>query len=697
MKPIVHKNYQIFEIENLASSGDYTAKLWRIKNIVTNNIFAYITKLSGTLKAIENIDNDKKYISAVIDKVLESLDLGIEIIDTQINITTWTREEKKNVGIFYTPRPVVEFIFDILNIYKNDEDKKTHRWDTHTPEFHCPSVIDPAAGGGDFLKVAIQKGFTMADWVFGMDIDKAAVNRWKDINLLSEFGGSSQDLHAHFFHQNGLDDIKWGQHTKSYKYKLKRSDIKNQQFDTVVGNPPYGGLGLSKEDLNSNSLIDQLSKSEILPKEIIEDLTRVNKQMDLFGTSKKDLVALKAINRLNSFPIEVLFLERFINLAKPGGFVAMIIPDGILTNSNLTYVREFIIKKCTLKTVISLPRDTFKTVKTNAKTSIIILQKNKEKQKIIKDYPIFLASVNKIEDKLLNSVVSNYNHYYNSKNKTMDNNQKVYTALDDMGKELIMIRVDKTLSDLMSEKPFSRFDANYWSSKYDTVIIELKKSKIKTNYLGLLTDSDDWLISTDHVRDSKGEKEGNNFPVEYYSPAGLLFTGYDTSKIPHCTENAFNRMKRARPLQNDVLLGGFGMGPTGKSIVIWHAPSDKSIVGNIFILRTKKFYNPFVLDTFFKTKYGKAQFDRFKTGVAFNSLSNDEIKYLLIPKFGEKLDKQIIDKYQKMIEVHDKAMEAKGKGDEGVYKENIEIAQGLLKDLIAKTEQVIRGEREDIV
>ena len=156
-------------------------------------------------------------------------------------------------------------------------------------------------------------------------------------------------------------------------------------------------------------------------------------------------------------------------------------------------------------------------------------------------------------------------------------------------------------------------------------------------------------------------------------------------------------MKRARPQQNDILLGGFGMGPTGKSIVLWQAPSNRSIVGNIFILRTKGFYNPFVLDVFFKTKYGKAQFDRFKAGVAFNSLSNDEIKYILVPLFEKKLISQITNGYGEVIRLHNKAMESGLNGKESECKADLEQAEKSLKELIAKTEAVIRGEKDNII
>jgi hypothetical protein len=156
-------------------------------------------------------------------------------------------------------------------------------------------------------------------------------------------------------------------------------------------------------------------------------------------------------------------------------------------------------------------------------------------------------------------------------------------------------------------------------------------------------------------------------------------------------------MKRAQVYQYDLLLGGFGMGPTGKSVLLIHKPADKAIVGNIFIIRTGKNYNPFVLDTFFKCKYGQAQFNRYKTGVAFNSLSNDEIRYVTIPDFPNIIAKHIEGEYKKMIAYHNKAMEAKAKGNRAGYEKNIEIAENMLRKLITKTEAVIRGERKDII
>jgi len=261
----------------------------------------------------------------------------------------------------------------------------------------------------------------------------------------------------------------------------------------------------------------------------------------------------------------------------------------------------------------------------------------------------------------------------------------------------LMIRVDKSLKEMMEEKPFSRWNATYWHPTLEAIIKDLRNSKFQVKSVSDFFSDDGWLISTDHVRASRGELEGDNYPVEYYTPDGFMFTGYRTYHIPHCTENAYIRMKRAKPLSMDLLLGGFGMGPTGKSLVLWQQPEDKAIVGNIFILRTKDKYNPFLLDVIFKSKYGQAQFKRFKAGVAFYSLSNDEIKSLMVPIFPEKIIESVKNNYLQMTKYHDKAMRAKKQGNENVYKENIEIAERVLRDLIEKTEQVITGKKDDVV
>jgi len=71
--------------------------------------------------------------------------------------------------------------------------------------------------------------------------------------------------------------------------------------------------------------------------------------------------------------LEVLFLELFLKLAKPRGRIAIILPDGPLSNRPFTYVRDWLLRRAHIEIVVSLPRTTFSA--TTAKTNIIVARK----------------------------------------------------------------------------------------------------------------------------------------------------------------------------------------------------------------------------------------------------------------------------------------------------------------------------------
>jgi len=317
------------------------------------------------------------------------------------------QNKQKDLGIFYTSPSVVNFIFDILNILKNKDDKETGRWLTRKP-LHYPSIIDPACGEGIFLKKALEKKFTKPDWIFGLDIDEEIVKKWPEINLLNEFNGNKEKLYSHFFHQDGLDKIHWEQHKPEYYGKLKKEDINKEQFDTVVGNPPYGGIGIQENQLK-DSVIENLSQFNLITKEVKKELNST--QEGLFQEQKQNSLKKEFKNRLKSFPIEILFLEKFIRLTKPNGWIAVIIPDGILANSSLHYVREFIVEKTVVIAIISLPRGTFKEAGTNAKTSILILKKKKEKDNNL-NYPVFLSNMEKLSQDIFDTIINSFKKFY---------------------------------------------------------------------------------------------------------------------------------------------------------------------------------------------------------------------------------------------------------------------------------------------
>ncbi|MFH1233778.1 MAG: hypothetical protein V1649_03985 [Patescibacteria group bacterium] len=97
------------------------------------------------------------------------------------------------------------------------------------------------------------------------------------------------------------------------------------------------------------------------------------------------------------------------------------------------------------------------------------------------------------------------------------------------------------------------------------------------------------------------------------------------------------------------------------------------------------------------TEFGQSQIEKVFHGISSAKISTKEIWQIKVALVNDAIQQQVKSEYKKMSKYHDKAMEAKKSNHEVEYKKNIETAEKMLKDLIAKTEAVIRGERDDII
>lgn len=596
---------------------------------------------------------------------------------------------KKDLGIFYTDEKIIDFIFDILLFWKEKEDEESHRWHFSSGKKKYPSVIDPACGDGGFLKIALTKHFTRPDYIWGVDIDEEVKKKWEDITLLKSFG-SKAELENHFIHQNGLLPL------PDKKFPRKKGGLR--EFDCVVGNPPYGGIGINPNtpDLATRHLLNTLKEYEIFSYKKNNNNEDANKKT-LFELipEKTKIHALEIAKITQGMPIEILFVERFIQLTKPGGYIAMIIPDGILANANLDYVRKFIAAKTKIEGIVSLPREAFKNVGTSAKTSILFLGKPKNKEEIENlDYPVFLADVPALDE--LKKVFNYYKEVYPMNPKPNVVKENVVTV-PFYGGATVMVRVDKSMRDFIEEKPSSRLDPHHWDVKFDYLSPLLKRWKSMT--LEEL-EGRDCVISGDHVRPSKGEKKEYKLGtgIEYYETKNFLFTGYNYSEIKECSKNAYERLQYTSVKQYDILISCAGVGGVGKSrsCIITHNPKIKSCTGDVFIIRIKHL-TPFFIYIFLNSQIGKDQIMRNKSGVGTENINTDETLALKIPILPKIVQAHIETEYKKISACHNNAMDAKSKKDEIEYRKNIEIAEKMLKDLIVRTEVVIHGKKEDII
>lgn len=99
----------------------------------------------------------------------------------------------------------------------------------------------------------------------------------------------------------------------------------------------------------------------------------------------------KSLKARTSIKTEILFCERVWQFLKPNGRAAIVLPDGMLTNSSLQGVRDWLLERFQLLAVISLPQEAFQHSGAGVKASIVFLRKRTADEKPDDDEAIFMA------------------------------------------------------------------------------------------------------------------------------------------------------------------------------------------------------------------------------------------------------------------------------------------------------------------
>lgn len=272
----------------------------------------------------------------------------------------------------------------------------------------------------------------------------------------------------------------------------------------------------------------------------------------------------------------------------------------------------------------------------------------------------------------------------------MAENQKIINDTD--GNEVVMIRTDKTLKEMMDEPPAGRWDADYWDLQYDAIMNTVSKGLEVVSLYDLLSEP---IIAPDHVRASKGERILTSGDCEYRTLKDLKFTGLDYSKANYCSDNAFLRLRRTQLRIDDILFAGSGVGAIGRIGIVERLLSDKSCVGDLFIIRNPNL-DPYYLYLYLLTKFGQSQIKKVFHGVQSSKISKDEIGLIKIVLVKEKVVSDIKIHYKAISQNHYKAMRSNKVGETKNYEINLEKAEKLLIELLTKIEQIIQGEREDV-
>jgi type I restriction enzyme M protein len=288
---------------------------------------------------------------------LEIIDRAFEHLIAEVS--------KGQKGQYFTPRNVIKMCVKMLNP-KQDE-----------------YIIDPACGSGGFLlhamywvcdthlKSATQnaKQRYANRYLYGIDFDD---NMRRISQALMLIAG---DGRHNIFKRNSLDGRDWvGEQAEEARTVLKlllrrfdnaKEDEENRKtyrylkFDILMTNPPFAG------EITDSGLLRQ------------------------YEFAKKNGKLKRKVER------HLLFIERSLDALRPGGRMAIVLPQGIYNNTNMEWLRLWLFEKARILAVVGLQGNTFKLPApakgTGTKTSLLFLQKWDEDQKPLENYPIFMA------------------------------------------------------------------------------------------------------------------------------------------------------------------------------------------------------------------------------------------------------------------------------------------------------------------
>jgi type I restriction enzyme M protein len=303
---------------------------------------------------------------------------NLEVVDEAFEYLI-NKSSKGEKGQYFTPRYVIDMCVKMLNPQEHETLIDTAAGSCGFPVhgiFHVWELIMKEQGlPKSHLFTTEKKPARCESYVqnkvFAIDFDEKAVRVGRTLNLIAGDGQTN------VLHLNTLDYDRWDEKTsdeawtdvygEGWKKLRKLRATKNQnrdfQFDVLMANPPFAG------DIKETRI---LAKYEL--------------------GKKPDGKYQTAVGR------DILFIERNLSFVKPGGRLALVLPQGRFNNSSDKRIRDYMAEHCRILAVVGLHGNVFKP-HTGTKTSVIFLQKWNADAAAgplnpqLDDYPIFFATM----------------------------------------------------------------------------------------------------------------------------------------------------------------------------------------------------------------------------------------------------------------------------------------------------------------
>ena len=166
------------------------------------------------------------------------------------------------------------------------------------------------------------------------------------------------DGHGGVYHHDGL---------------LNVNGVFENRFDVILTNPPFGSRVEKSLEITETDVETDVQKIAAYEKKYGKEVYQQARSQinDHIGDSVLDLYTVGKLSGLT----EVLFIERCIRLLKPGGRLGIVLPEGVLNNTNLQAVRELFEEMAKIILITSIPQDVFMASGATVKPSLLFFKK----------------------------------------------------------------------------------------------------------------------------------------------------------------------------------------------------------------------------------------------------------------------------------------------------------------------------------
>ncbi len=378
------------------------------------------------------------------------------------------RTFRGELGQFFTPRTIVEFMVSVL--------------DPQEGEYIC----DPCCGSGGFLirafeyvreqieseleqrkeevkKQLIPENYddlkpkeqeaidakvsdAFAKMNFEADINNAK-GRLRSLSFDCIYGTDANPRMARTAKMNMImhGDGHGGVH--HHDGLLNVNGIWDGRFDVILTNPPFGArVDKDIKITEADKFTDEAKIKAYVKRYGEEYLTALKQVNDHIGESLLDQFGVGKMSGLT----EVLFIDRCLNLLKPGGRLGIVLPEGVLNNTNLQNVREYFEGRAKILLIVSIPQDVFMAAGATVKPSLMFFKRFTEEEQA-RYNGIKVKAFAEVQDKYIEELTSIENDLAKrgkealpapDKKKLRARKKEIETAIDQEAKTLVKQRFD---------------------------------------------------------------------------------------------------------------------------------------------------------------------------------------------------------------------------------------------------------------